>query len=85
MFGRGDFKGVLCLHSNMDLPKRLSSQLAGEEGPTRQKAARLVVDLAVTAGAQGFVNVDHAHVSGVSVGLRLVSCQVEQFVTADYL
>lgn len=67
MFGRGDFKGVLCLHSNMDLPKRLSSQLAGEEGPTRQKAARLVVDLAVTAGAQGFVNVDHAHVSGVSV------------------
>lgn len=51
----------------MDLPDRLSSQLAGEEGPTRQKAARLVVDLAVTAGAQGFVNVDHAHVSGVSV------------------
>ena len=51
----------------MDLPERLSSQLAGEEGPTRQKAARLVVDLAVTAGAQGFVNVDHAHVSGVSV------------------
>ena len=51
----------------MDLPERLASQLAGEEGPTRQKAARLVVDLAVTAGAEGFVNVDHAHVSGVSV------------------
>ena len=52
---------------NMDLPERLSAQLAGEEGPTRQKAARLVVDLAVTAEAEGFVKVDHAHVSGVSV------------------
>lgn len=66
-YSRGDFKGVHRLQLNMDLPERLSSQLAGEEGPTRQKAARLVVDLAVTAGAQGFVNVDHAHVSGVSV------------------
>lgn len=51
----------------MDLPKRLAAQLAGEEGPTRQKAARLVVDLAITAGAEGFIEVDHAHVSGVSV------------------
>ena len=51
----------------MDLPPRLASQLVGEEGPTRQKAARLVVDLAGTAGATGFVEVDHAHVSGVSV------------------
>ena len=51
----------------MDLPPRLASQLAGDEGPTRQKAARLVVDLAGTAGASGFVEVDHAHVSGVSV------------------
>jgi predicted aconitase/predicted aconitase with swiveling domain len=51
----------------MDLPDRLSAQLAGEEGPTRQKAARLVVDLAITAGAEGFIEVDHAHVSGVSV------------------
>ncbi len=49
------------------MPERLSAQLAGEEGPTRQKAARLVVDLAVTADAEGFVNVDHAHVSVVSV------------------
>ena len=51
----------------MDLPPRFASQLAGDEGPTRQKAARLVVDLAGTAGASGFVEVDHAHVSGVSV------------------
>ncbi len=51
----------------MDLPVRLAAQLAGEEGPTRQKAARLVVDLAVTAGAEGYIEVDHAHVSGVSV------------------
>ena len=51
----------------MDLPDRLSAQLAGDEGPTRQKAARLVVDLAITASAEGFIEVDHAHVSGVSV------------------
>ena len=51
----------------MDLPKRLAAQLAVEEGPTRQKAARLVVDLAITADAEGFIEVDHAHVSGVSV------------------
>ena len=41
--------------------------LAGDEGATRQKAARLVVDLARTAKADGFVEVDHSHVSGVSV------------------
>ncbi len=51
----------------MELPQRLQSQLEGEEGETRQKAARLVVDLATTAGAKGFVEVAHAHVSGVSV------------------
>ena len=41
--------------------------LEGELGPTKQKAARLVVDLASTAGASEFVCVEHAHVSGVSV------------------
>ena len=41
--------------------------LSGAEGLTRQKAARLVIDLARTAGAQGFIEVDHSHVSGVSV------------------
>ena len=51
----------------MELPDRLASMLAGDEGLTRQKAARLVVDLAKTAGAKGFINVNHSHVSGVSV------------------
>ena len=36
-------------------------------GPTKQKAARLVVDLASTAGASEFIQVGNAHVSGVSV------------------
>jgi hypothetical protein len=40
--------------------------LAGEHGPTKQKAARLVIDLAATAGATEFVTCAHAHVSGVS-------------------
>tara|TARA_B100001113_G_scaffold353754_1_gene359622 strand:+ start:2121 stop:3863 length:1743 start_codon:yes stop_codon:yes gene_type:complete len=51
----------------MELPQRLAKQLDGKEGPTRQKAARLVVDLARVAKAASFVDVDHAHVSGVSV------------------
>ena len=51
----------------MDLPERLQAQLNGEEGPTRQKGARLVVDLALTAGASSFVEVKDSHVSGVSV------------------
>ena len=51
----------------MELPERLASMLAGEEGLTRQKAARLVVDLAITANAEGFIKVEHSHVSGVSV------------------
>ena len=51
----------------MELPNRLAKQLEGDEGPTRQKAARLVVDLARVAKAKSFVEVDHAHVSGVSV------------------
>ena len=51
----------------MDLPERLLSQLEGLEGPTRQKAARLVLDLAETAQSDGFVEAVHAHVSGVSV------------------
>lgn len=41
--------------------------LDGENGPTKQKAARLVVDLAASAGADSFVECAHAHVSGVSV------------------
>ena len=41
--------------------------LDGEHGQTKQKAARLVIDLAVTAGASEFVRAEHAHVAGVSV------------------
>tara|TARA_B100000700_G_scaffold301390_1_gene370602 strand:+ start:466 stop:2199 length:1734 start_codon:yes stop_codon:yes gene_type:complete len=51
----------------MELPERLVSMLSGAEGLTRQKAARLVIDLAKTAGSEGFIEVDHSHVSGVSV------------------
>ena len=50
----------------MDIPDSLSAMLAGEHGPTKQKAARLVIDLASTAGATEFVQCAHAHVSGVS-------------------
>jgi len=50
----------------MDVPDSLSAMLAGEHGPTKQKAARLVIDLASTAGATEFVQCAHAHVSGVS-------------------
>ena len=51
----------------MEPPERLLNQLNGEEGKTRQKAARLVLDLAETTKADGYVEVVHAHVSGVSV------------------
>jgi hypothetical protein len=51
----------------MQIPAPLAAMLAGDEGPTKQKAARLVVDLASTAGANSFVECAHAHVSGVSV------------------
>ncbi|MDP6870403.1 MAG: aconitase X [Candidatus Poseidoniaceae archaeon] len=51
----------------MELPAELKSMLAGEQGPTRQKAARLVVDLALTTNSEGFISVSNSHVSGVSV------------------
>ncbi len=51
----------------MRLPDEVARMLAGDSGPTRQKAARLVVDLAATAGVDEFVRCTHAHVSGVSV------------------
>ncbi len=50
----------------MEIPAALQAMLAGQHGATKQKAARLVVDLAVTAGAKSFVTCSHAHVSGVS-------------------
>ena len=52
---------------DVEIPSQLESMLAGSMGPTKQKAARLVVDLASTAGASEFIEVENAHVSGVSV------------------
>ena len=51
----------------MEVPGELAAMLAGEHGPTRQKAARLVTDLALAAGANQFTKASNAHVSGVSV------------------
>lgn len=51
----------------VDVPSELNSMLSGQHGPTKQKAARLLVDLASTAGASEFIRVSNAHVSGVSV------------------
>ena len=55
----------MCAH--MDVPVGLMSMLEGDHGPTKQKAARLLIDLASTAGAREFVRARNAHVSGVSV------------------
>ena len=44
----------------------IKKMLNGDEGSAKQKAARLVVDLASTAGANEFIKCSHAHVSGVS-------------------
>jgi predicted aconitase/predicted aconitase with swiveling domain len=51
----------------MEPPQRLVEQLQGKEGKTRQMGARLVLDLADTTKAEGYVEAVHAHVSGVSV------------------
>ncbi|MBD50585.1 MAG: hypothetical protein CMB08_01520 [Euryarchaeota archaeon] len=51
----------------MEVPDELLSMLHGEQGPTKQKAARLVIDLASTAGSEKFIRCDNSHVSGVSV------------------
>ncbi len=50
----------------MKIPLELKKMLDGKNGSTKQKAARLVVDLASTAGANEFIRCSHAHVSGVS-------------------
>ena len=50
----------------MKIPLELEQMLAGEKGPTKQKAACLVIDLASTAGATEFIQCANAHVSGVS-------------------
>ena len=51
----------------MNIPDELQAMLDGQISPTKQKAARLVVDLAVTARVNEFIRVENAHVSGVSV------------------
>ncbi|MDA0715305.1 MAG: aconitase X [archaeon] len=66
----------------MERPQRLQDQLEGLEGSTRQKGARLVLDLAMTAGAEKIIPVQHAHISGVSVltgghGLRRFLADLE--------
>ncbi|GIS91755.1 MAG: hypothetical protein CM1200mP21_00500 [Candidatus Poseidoniales archaeon] len=48
-------------------PRNSSRCSRARLGPTKQKAARLVVDLASTAAATEFIEVENAHVSGVSV------------------
>ena len=50
----------------MIIPLELKKMLNGDYGSTKQKAARLVVDLASTAGATEFIKCTNAHVSGVS-------------------
>lgn len=50
----------------MNIPLELKKMLKGDFGPTKQKAARLVIDLASSAGATNFIKCTDAHVSGVS-------------------
>ena len=50
--------------------------LAGDHGPSRQMAMRLVLDMAATAGPTELIPIQSAHLSGVSpltggLGLRL--------------
>ncbi|MEC9119288.1 MAG: aconitase X, partial [Candidatus Thermoplasmatota archaeon] len=51
----------------MEIPSELMSMMSGEHGETKQKAARLVVDLASVSGAKEFIRCNSSHVSGVSV------------------
>ena len=51
----------------MKIPIELNSMLLGEQGESKQKAARLVVDLAAVSGAEEFIRCSSSHVSGVSV------------------
>ncbi len=51
----------------MEIPSELKNMLSGSEGEAKQKAARLIIDLAAVSGATEFIRCDSAHVSGVSV------------------
>ena len=52
---------------HVEIPSELISMISGEQGETKQKAARLVVDLASVSGAKEFIKCNNSHVSGVSV------------------
>ena len=60
-------QGATLRPCTVEIPPQLRNMLDGSMGPTKQKAARLVVDLASTAGASEYIEVGNAHVSGVSV------------------
>ena len=51
----------------MEIPEVLTEMLWGTQGLARQMGARLVIDLGLTGAATEFIEVDNAHVSGVSV------------------
>ena len=67
VFSPKGFKGYCRRENCVEIPPELQSMLNGEHGDTKQKAARLVVDLAASAGAKSFTRCANAHVSGVSV------------------
>jgi len=50
----------------MKLNSEQKEMLAGSQGPTKQKAIRLLIDLGKAAKAKKLVPVVSAHVSGVS-------------------
>ena len=50
----------------MELSSDQISMLSGSQGPTKQKAIRLLIDLGEVAGASKLIPITHAHVSGVS-------------------
>jgi predicted aconitase len=60
---------------NIQLNPEQKAMLAGEKGPAKQMAMRLIIDLAAAAGASELVPIQSAHISGVSpltggLGLR---------------
>ncbi len=50
----------------VELSSEQHSMLSGSQGPTKQKAIRLLIDLGEVAGATKLIPITHAHVSGVS-------------------
>ncbi len=72
----------------MLIPQPLRTMLEGGKGPAAQMAARLIIDLANVAKVSDFVEVDEAHVSGVSVltggyGLRRFLSELTSDINAE--